>query len=715
MSVYYERYNGRVDHYVRLRKSFFNDGILYDPYHISKIEIWKTRYDPEYENDYPGTLLLDIIYGSRIILSDVGNNAYGVLGFIAGTPPLDVVSEVEYESSFTNETNISFSHNLGDRYPVVTVYDTLNTVIIPNKITSIDADTINVQFASPTSGTVDILGSSVIAQAPISSLVRRYITTFLSQTTVIVNHNLNDNFPSVVIYDLNGNVMYPDMIQIVDADTIQLTFITPQSGTVIVTGGNSGYATTGFGCQAVIDGTKSENFDIHAGQNNKLLISVDGGADQTITLSTNYQAQANDIVSEINTVLVGAYAVNNGGKIQLLSDTYGSLASINLKVIAASAYITLGLAQGLSGGLGYPPASTTGSKNGTFTITPTNKNVSISIDGGATQNIDLLQGGIITQYLSATQIASIIRQFIGTGTIAVTSARSLTITAPVSIDILPIANDCYAELGFVVGSYGITYTGTGMEYFTFTNTNNILRIINNYQSSVDVVLTVGKLTAAQVAILINAAFATNNIFAAADVTTGTLGGRVRIYSLINDNIIRYGIGQYYTDFMVPESYVENGVVELKYFDVWYYAPNQVWLNDIADDTETFTVYADVFFVDDGFSQYDYAFTLMKDTFWKGEKRVLITKVVPLPRYKTPTVNAWIIPISPSFFQILTDENTTIQAWQPTELNSGNEIRVNLNTQLDTWRPGLYKLQLRIELPIDEIILSPFLKFRITNK
>ena len=73
-SVYYERFNGRVDHYVRLRKSFFDDGILYDPYKIDKIEIWKTRYDPEYENDYPGTLLLDTIYGSRIILSDIGNN-----------------------------------------------------------------------------------------------------------------------------------------------------------------------------------------------------------------------------------------------------------------------------------------------------------------------------------------------------------------------------------------------------------------------------------------------------------------------------------------------------------------------------------------------------------------------------------------------------------------------------------------------------------------
>ena len=713
--IYYERFAGHVDHFVRLRKSFFDDGILYDPYKIDKIEVWAGRYDPEYENEYPGSLLKNTIYGSRIILSDVGNNAYGVLGFLPGVPPLDIVSEVEYEEEFTNQTNISFSHNLGDRYPIVTVYNNLNVVIIPNSITSVDANTINVQFASATSGTVDIVGSKYIGQLPATSLVRKYSTTFVGQTTVLVNHNLNDNFPSVVIYDFNYQIMYPDSIQIVSADTIQLTFSTPQTGTVIVTGGSTGFATSGFGCQAEIDGTKSEMFDIHTGQNDKLLISVDGGVDQTITLSQNFQAQANDIVSTINTTLIGAYAVNNGGKIQLLSDTYGSLSSINLKTIAASAYVTLGLTQGLSNGLGYPPASTTGSKTGTFTITPTTKNVSIVIDGGATLNIDLLQGGTTTQYLTANQICAIIRQFIGAATVAPTAARAIRITAPLSIDILPIANDCYTELGFTVGNYGIVYTGTGMEYFTFTNTTNILRIINNYQSSVDVVLPVGNLTAAQVCVAINTVFVANGIFAAADVTTGSLGGRVKIYSLVNDNIIRTGLGQYYTDFMVPESYVENGVVELKYFDVWYYAPNQIWLNDIADDSETFTVYADVFFVDDGFSQYDYAFTLMKDTFWKGEKRVLITKVVPLPRYLTPTVNQWILPISPSYYQITTDEGSMIQTWTATALNSGNEIRVNIDTTQATWREGLYKLQLRIELPIDEIILSPWLKFRITNR
>ena len=714
MSVY-ERFNGRCDHFIRLRKSFFNDGILYDPYKIDKIEIWKTRYDPEFENENPGDLLKDIIYGSRIILSDVGNNAYGILGFIAGTPPLNIVSEVEYEEEFINQTNISFSHNLGDRYPIVTVYDNLNTIIIPNSITSIDANTINIQFASATSGTVDIVGSTYIGQAPATSLVQKYTTTFVGQTTVLINHNLNDNFPSVVVYDLNYNVMYPDVVQIVDADTIQLTFSTAQSGTVVITGGNTGYATTGFGAQAVVNGTVKETYDIHLAQNDKLLIAVDGGTDQTITLPVNYQTQANDVVTAINTTLVGGYAVNNGGYIQIFSNTYGSSGSINLKTIAHSAYNTLGLSQGLTSGLGYPPASTTGSKNGTFTITPTNKYVSISIDSGPTANIDLLQGGTETQYLTGNQISSIVRQFIGTGIMYVTTARSLAITATNTIDILPIANDCYTELGFTVGAYGTTYTGTGMEYFTFTNTDNILRIINNYQSSVDVVLPAGDLTAAQVASLIDATFVTNGIFATSSQTTGTMGGRVKINSLVNNKIIRYGLGQYYVDYMVPQSFVENGVVELQYLDVWYYAPNQTWLNDIADDTEQFTVYADVFFVDDGFSQYDYAFTLLKDTFWKGEKRVLITKVVPLPRYLTPTVNQWILPISNSYFQITTDEGSLIEAWQPTLLNSGSEIRVSLDTTDPTWREGAYLLQLKIVLPIDEIILSPKLKFRITNK
>lgn len=720
-TVYYERFNGRVDNNIRLRHDFFDNGILYDPYKIDKIEIWKTRYDPEFENEYPGTLLKDVIYGSRIILTDVGNNAYGTLGFTAGYAPSTLVAVTEYTQEFTNQTNISFSHNLNDRYPVVTVYDNLNTIVVPDVVTSVDANTINVQFSSPMSGTVDILGSTTIGVLPAISLVRKFITSFVNETTVTVKHDLNDNFPSVVVYDLNYNVLYPNEVQIVDADTIQLTFITPQSGTVVVTGGNVGFATVGFGCQATVDGTISQAtcpcqiFDIHTGENDKLLISVDGGPDQTITLPQNYRASTDDIVSYINSVAIGFAALNNNGYIQLISNNYGLSASLNLKTIANSAYTTLGLPQGLTTGFGYPPASTIGSKNGTFTITPTSKWISIIIDGGSTENIDLLQGGLTTQKLTGDQICAIIRQYIGTGIASMTPARAVMISATSTIDIMPIANDCYAELGFTVGNYGTTYVGTGMEYFTFTTLNNMLRIVNNYQPSVDVVLPPGDLTAAQVAVLINATFTANNILAASDVTIGMQGGRVKIYSLVNDNIVRYGVGQYYTDFGIPQSYVANGVVELQYFDVWYYAPNQIWLNDIADDSTQFTVYADNFFIDDGFPQYDYAFTLLKDTFWKGEKRVLITKVTPLPKYKTPIVNQWILPISPSFVQITTDEGSMIQPWGPTNVNSGNEIRVNLDTTQPTWREGLYKMQLKIELPIDETILSPWLKFRITNK
>jgi hypothetical protein len=137
--------------------------------------------------------------------------------------------------------------------------------------------------------------------------------------------------------------------------------------------------------------------------------------------------------------------------------------------------------------------------------------------------------------------------------------------------------------------------------------------------------------------------------------------------------------------------------------------------DVADDTDSFIVYADKYFLDSGFSNFDFAFTLLRDLFIKGEKRPMITKVVALPKYKTPTINDWILPLADSQYRILTDENSLVQDWADTEVNTGTEIRVELDTTNALYREGLYNLQLRLNLPNSDIIMSNKMKFRITNK
>jgi hypothetical protein len=711
----YERYNARIANTVRLRRDFYNDGILFDPYKIDKIEIWKTRYDPEYEADNPGSLLMDTVYGSRIVLGGITNNAYGTLGLEAGTSSPAIIQLNNFEMAFTSQTSVTVPHNLGDHYPIVTVYDTTGVVIQPNSITSVDGNTIVVTFAIAQSGIIDIVGTQGVGVAPPTATTKKYQTSFNNAVSVTVVHNLNDDYPNVAIYDSDYNWIFPLNIQTIDSNTIIVTFASAQTGTIIVVGGNTGFAISGFGSAAYILGTKTEPFVVQTGVNDVMTIAIDGGSNQTITFPANCLGyQASDIMTLINASLVGGTATVVNGAIQITSDTTGSTSSIALITVAHSIYSTLGMTVGTILGLGYAPAYTEGGKTGAYTITNTTKYVKIALNGGSAHTIDLLEGDTITKRLTGERICAIINAVL-VGCATMSSTRTITLTAATSVDIQTVTDNAYTELGFAVAVHGASYSGTAIEYFIFDATNNLMQIINNYQGAVNVTLTTGNQTLAQVIASINAVFTANSINAIAEMTTGTTGGRLRIRSLINDGIIRTGLGQYYTDYSVPTSFVADGVLVKQYLDVWYYSPIIGYENDIADDTDTFIVYADKYFLDSGFGNYDFAFTLMRDLFYVGEKRPLITKVIPLPRYKTPIVNDWILPLSDTQYRIFTDEGSLVQDWADTDLNSGTEIRVALDTTSTLFRDGLYTLQLRVNIPNGEVVLSNRLNFRITAK
>lgn len=713
----YERFNARVDNYARLRRNFFNDGILFDPFKIDKIEIWKTRYDPEYEAENPGSLLMDTLYGSRLVLGALSNNAYNILGLESGQSTPDIVTTSEFELDFTSVTSVTVPHNLGDRYPIVTVYDNLGVVLIPDTITSVDANTVTVTFVIPQSGTIDVLGATSVGSGIPVSTVKKYQQSFVDQIQVTVNHNLNDDMPNVVIYDGSYNQIFPDSIQSLGANSLVINFGIAQSGTIIIVGGNAGYAVAGFGAQAEVIGTVAEPFYIFVGQNDRLLISVDGGADQSITLPQKCYVTATDIVATINATLTDAYAeVYDTNKVRLVSNSYGMSASIELKTVINAAYATIGWTVGVYNGLGYPPAQTIGTRSGTFTITDTTKWLKLSFDGGADFDIDLLEGDTVEKLLTANQIAAIINSATDPDIRASVDAnRYIQLDAVTSVEIKAVADNAYTELGFVIGLYGPSYTGSSQEYYTIDSTNFRMRITNNYQPWVDVNLSFGNLTIFDIVSEINAVLVTNGIDAIAEVSTGTQGGKLILRSLKNDGIKRLGVGQYYVDYLVPTTFVEDGVFLKRFLDVWYYAPIQLWDSDIADDTDAFIVYADNYFLDSGFSNYDFAFTLMRDLYYKGEIRYLITKVTALPKYSTPIINDWIMPLANAQYRIYTDENTLIQDWLNTDVNSGTEIRIQFDTTNPTYREGLYNLQLKINLPNGEIVLSNRLKFRVTAK
>ena len=78
------------------------------------------------------------------------------------------------------------------------------------------------------------LVGGVLTGVAITAPLRKYVQAFTSQVTWTVVHNLNSMNVIIQAFDELRFVMIPNTIQIVNANTVQLTFNTAQTGTARV-------------------------------------------------------------------------------------------------------------------------------------------------------------------------------------------------------------------------------------------------------------------------------------------------------------------------------------------------------------------------------------------------------------------------------------------------------------------------------------------------
>lgn len=102
---------------------------------------------------------------------------------------------------------------------------------------------------------------------------------------------------------------------------------------------------------ATISGTEAGTFNIVVNSNDKLLFSVDGGADQTVTLTAGAARTATQVVGDINGGLTGATASVAANRVNISSNTAGSGGSILVQAVTHSANTTLGFVIGLTSGI----------------------------------------------------------------------------------------------------------------------------------------------------------------------------------------------------------------------------------------------------------------------------------------------------------------------------------------------------------------------------
>jgi hypothetical protein len=141
-------------------------------------------------------------------------------------------------------TTWTFVHNLNTRTPLVQVYDTSYNQIVPQYISSSNANTILINFGiatagyavASTGGTIIVTGSNVI------------LNQTSPATTWSFEHNLNYQYPVFQIYGSTDEVIIPERIVATDLTSSLIYFPSPVSGKAVATiGGFSGSSGAGVG------------------------------------------------------------------------------------------------------------------------------------------------------------------------------------------------------------------------------------------------------------------------------------------------------------------------------------------------------------------------------------------------------------------------------------------------------------------------------------
>lgn len=165
-----------------------------------------------------------IITGVNVVTLIFGASFTGSAVVIGFTSP----AASEYNETFSSATSVTVTHNLGTSNVFVMVYDSIGNQVIPQNIAITDSNNVTLTFGASFSGSVVVVGLAIP--------VNEYYTSWISQTSVTVTHNLNTTSVIVQVYDSSGNQAIPQNVAITDANNVTLTFGASFTGSVVVMG-----------------------------------------------------------------------------------------------------------------------------------------------------------------------------------------------------------------------------------------------------------------------------------------------------------------------------------------------------------------------------------------------------------------------------------------------------------------------------------------------
>ena len=129
-------------------------------------------------------------------------------------------------SQTSDSATWTINHNIGHKYPVVTVYDTDDAMMLPETGTATDSDTFTLTFNEA------ITGKAVVSVGGIGENAgANYIFTQGSSTTNWrVTHSLSQQYPNITVFDENNQVIIPETVTATSDNNTDIVFSSGQSG-----------------------------------------------------------------------------------------------------------------------------------------------------------------------------------------------------------------------------------------------------------------------------------------------------------------------------------------------------------------------------------------------------------------------------------------------------------------------------------------------------
>jgi hypothetical protein len=179
-----------------------------------------------------------IVSGSDASLSNlIVNNAVTAGSFVGDGSGLtnisaQVAEQATIVDTFTSVTSTTVNHNFGTKNVLVSVYDGNDQQVIPASITTTDNNNIDITFAEVTTGRAVVAKGGHLVSG--SAELFTYRETLTGDSSYTINHNLNEDYPIVQVYDSGKSQVIPGSITSTNTNTVNISFDNIFEGTVVV-------------------------------------------------------------------------------------------------------------------------------------------------------------------------------------------------------------------------------------------------------------------------------------------------------------------------------------------------------------------------------------------------------------------------------------------------------------------------------------------------